>query len=254
MKTRARAGLLAASVGFSIGWGFSKSTSAQSKPAMCLSAVVEGEVAAGKSYERMFTPGLTFLLEPIASGWIVRVLPVGEPREQHDYAELATPPYRSMTPLAVSTDFSFRAQDAVGWNPRRFRYAATAADFRAMRALYDPASSGDAQAGSALAEIAARQPEAELKILDAHLVPGENDQTLMAATVASHFEATPHTVESSGASPLGRVTWMRFRMVFDLRPGVKAASGVPIEKKLCTGQPTTQTGTASYFASPEIKK
>ena len=77
----------------------------------------------------MFTPGLKFLLEPIASGWIVRVLAAAGRGEPHDYAELATPPYRSVTPLAISTDFSFRAQDAVGWNPRRFRYAANAAAF-----------------------------------------------------------------------------------------------------------------------------
>ena len=42
---------------------------------------------------------------------------------KHDYAELATPPYESVSPLLLSTDFSFRAQDAVAWNPRRFRYA-----------------------------------------------------------------------------------------------------------------------------------
>ena len=66
--------------------------------------------------------GLEVMLEPLASGWILRVLPASGPRPAHDYAELATPPYRSVSPLLISTDYSFRAQDAVAWNPRRFRY------------------------------------------------------------------------------------------------------------------------------------
>jgi hypothetical protein len=251
MRTHARGWVLAALVGMA---GRALGQAGQNKAAECSSAVLEGEVSAGKSFEQVFAPGLKFLLEPIASGWIVRVLPVGEPRGPHDDAGLATPPYRSVTPLAVSTDFSFRAQDAVGWNPRHFRYEATTTDFRAMRALYDAAAGGDARAGNALAEIAARQPEAELKILDAHFVPGTNDQAQIAATVASHFEATPHTEEPSGASPLGKVTWMRFRVEMDLLPGVKPAKGIQEEKKFCSAQPTRQTAVASQLSSPARKK
>ena len=33
---------------------------------------------------------------------------------EHDYAELATPPYQSVSPLSISTDFSFRAQGRGG--------------------------------------------------------------------------------------------------------------------------------------------
>ena len=51
---------------------------------------------------------------------------------KHDYAELATPPYESVSPLLLSTDFSFRAQDAVAWNPRRFRYADNSAEFQRL--------------------------------------------------------------------------------------------------------------------------
>ena len=59
-----------------------------------------------------------------------------EPRGSEDYAELATPPYRSVNPLLISTDYGFRSQDAVGWNPRRFRFAGTAAEFSALEAIY----------------------------------------------------------------------------------------------------------------------
>lgn len=225
----------------------------KSKQAVCERAVLEGEVAAGNSYEQAFTPELKFLLEPIASGWIVRVVAVGSPREAHDFAGLATPPYESVTPLAVSTDFSFRAQDAVGWNPRRFQYAATLVEFRRMDALYGPATAGDAKAASALAALVTEQPQAVLTILDAHIVPGANDQAQMAAAVASHFETTPHTVEQSAASPLGRVTWMRFRVELDLRAGTKAAAGVKEVSRSCSAQPTVQGGSASQPLSPGKK-
>jgi hypothetical protein len=227
---RLRLGMLAL-----LGWG-AVGAHAQKKQPGCVRAVVEGEVSAGRGFEAVFAPGLKFLLEPIASGWIVRVLDANRPRGPHDYAELATPPYRSVTPLAIGTDFSFRAQDALGWNPRRFRYAAGPDEFRRLRELYGPATSGDANAANALAQLAAGQPEVELKIVDSRLVPGTGDQARMAAPVASHFGTTPHTVESVagvGVSLLGRVTWIRFRAAFDLRPGVHAASGAREEGRPC---------------------
>src|SRR5471030_2820237 len=69
----------------------------------CRRVVIEGDVKAGQGFEREFAPGLKFLQQPLpqGSGWIVRVLPVGQGWSGHDFAELATPPYRSVTPLAV---------------------------------------------------------------------------------------------------------------------------------------------------------
>lgn len=218
------------------------------KPA-CARAVAEGEVAAGQKFERSFAPGLTFLLEPIASGWIVRVLGEG-PRQPHDYAELATPPYGGMTPLAVSTDFSFRAQDAIAWNPRRFRYAANAARFQRLLGLYAPASAGEAQAVERLTGIVVQQPEATLTVLEARIVPGTNDIGRMAATVAQHLGSTPHMIEAAGGTPLGRVTWMRFRIELELPSGVHARPGFVEEKILCAGQTTTGHPTASQQRNP----
>lgn len=217
-----------------------------STAASCGRAVLTGEVHEGQSFEQVFTPGLAFKLEAIASGWIVRVFPAGVPRGLHDYAELATPPYSSVTPLAVSTDFSFRAQDAVGWNPRRFRYAASAEAFARMQRAYDPAMRGDAAAAATLASLAAVQPEAQLTILDAHLIPGANDQVPMAAAVASHFSTTPHEVDQSGGQQvLGRVTSMRFTVALNLRPGARAATGVRSETGNCPAHPTKVEGGAS---------
>ena len=105
------------------------------KPAACKRAVTEGELHAGEAFSQAIGGGLKVFFQPIASGWILRVVPAAGPMGEHDYAELATPPYRSVTPLSISMDFAFRAQDAVGWNPRRFRFATSAANFHKLEQL-----------------------------------------------------------------------------------------------------------------------
>ena len=182
--------------------------------------VFEGEVKAGERFAHNIDGTLEFVAEPIASGWIVRVRPQSGESLRHDYAELATPPYASVSPLLISTDYSFRAQDAVGWNPRRFAYAADRASFEKLQSAYDRYMAGGSGAVAAQAELSAlvmRAPQGELTILDAHLVPGTADQWRMAAGVATHFTATAHTIEAAraGESVLGRVTWMRFRVSLD---------------------------------------
>jgi len=166
------------------------------------------------------------------------VLAADEPRGPHDYAELATPPYRSVSPLLISTDWSFRAQDAVAWNPRRFHYAANRETFRKLAAMYDKVMAGDAVSSARAAELVSAQPEGVLQILDAKLVPGLADQAQMAATVASHLAETPHTVDQSATpSPLGRVEEIRFRVNLELLAGVAENKGQKIEKMFCSAQP-----------------
>ena len=206
--------------------------------ARCSRAVLEGEVKAGQEFRRSFAGGLDLLLEPIASGWVVRVMPTAGRRLAEDYAEIATPPYRSVSPLLLSTDFSFRAQDAVGWNPRRFRYAADRRAFERLEVAYrrvlDPktASAGEAE----LAELVGRQPEGVLEILDASLSPGTADPTRAAALVSSHFETTAHRLEQpegGTATALGKIGRVRFRVRLELAPGSRAAPGVKLESYVC---------------------
>jgi hypothetical protein len=205
----------------------------------CSRAVIEGEVSAGQGFEWRLGNGLEVWLQPIASGWIVRVIPATGPRVTHDYAELATPPYQSVSPLSVSTDFSFRAQDAVAWNPRHFRFAADASEFARLSAAYEALRKTPTPTGTAsteLAVIVARAPEGELQIVDAKLVPGTANQAGTAAMVASHFAETPHTIEQptdGKPSPLGRVTWMRFRLRMDLPAGFRPERGLKVEPHPC---------------------
>jgi hypothetical protein len=208
--------------------------------ANCRRAVVEGDVKAGESFTKEFAKGFEFRLEAIPSGWIVRVLPTGVPRGEHDVAELATPPYKSVTPLAVSTDFAFRAQDAVAWNPRRFGYAADAASARRLAQLYPAVLANDPKAAAEAASLALQQPQAELQILSAVLVPGTANQWRMAAAVASHLEMTPHdVVQGEQATPLGRLAELKFRVRLELPPGIEAAKGVEVERIPCAVKPTS---------------
>jgi hypothetical protein len=204
----------------------------------CRRGVLEGTVRAGEEYVRPLGNGLEVILEPLASGWILRVLPVSGPRPAHDYAELATPPYQSVSPLLISTDYSFRAQDAVAWNPRRFHYAASAKDYAAMSAAYAEYMKGASGRGAAeaeLAELASRSPEGRVEILDSHFVPGMANQAQTAAMVASHLSTTPHSVEQAAGngSALGRVTWMQFRISMDLPGGFQAAKGLIVKTDSC---------------------
>jgi hypothetical protein len=206
----------------------------------CRTGIMDGQVRAGESFIRPIGGGLELMLEPLTSGWILRVLPEGKPRPPHDYAELATPPYHSVNPLLISTDFSFRAQDAVGWNPRRFRFATSEASFSKLLRAYSEyeANPGQSQASQQnLATLVSQSPEAVLTILDAHLLPGTADQARTAANVATHFLTTPHTVENpSEGKPtaLGKLTWIRFRIAFDLPQGFTADRSLEIKQQPCS--------------------
>jgi len=211
---------------------------AQVKPAACKRAVIDGELLAGEAFSQTIGGGLKIFFQPIASGWILRVVPAAGSMGEHDYAELATPPYRSVTPLSISTDFAFRAQDAVGWNPRRFRFATSAASFVRLERMYERLmAAGTVPALEAeLASEIGQAAEGTFTILDAKLAPGMADQGSAAAAVASHFTTTAHTLVQAPdghTSPLGRLVWLRFRLVLDLPHGFAADSGLRVEPRVC---------------------
>jgi hypothetical protein len=204
-----------------------------------MEARLDGEVQHGQGWSHPIGNGLEVSLEPLASGWILRVLPTTGARPQHDYAELATPPYDSVSPLLLSTDFSFRAQDAVGWNPRRFHFAADADLYHRLLSAYQAYRAGKQPSAAAQQELVTAVSQAQdgsLEILDSRLVPGIADQTGAAAAVASHFLTTAHSLDqpqSGGPTPLGRLDWVRFRLRLDLPPGFRAAPGLHPEPHAC---------------------
>jgi hypothetical protein len=213
---------------------------------VCRRGVIEGEVRAGESFTRPIGGGLMVQMEALSwgSGWALRVLPAsGMPKNRpagvQDYAQLATPPYSAVNPLLLSTDFSFRAQDAVAWNPRRFRYAGNAARFARLEGSYERyirISPPTAEAESELATMVSTEPEGTLQILDARLIPGTANQAGTAALVASHFSSTAHTVEEPADGkglPLGRLVWVRFRIRLELPRNFDPDRGIKVESGGC---------------------
>jgi hypothetical protein len=215
-------------------------TPAKTQPTRaCRTGVLEGEVRAGESFTKPIGGGLQIKLEALSwgSGWLIRVLPLNGPKPARDYAELATPPYASVNPLLLSTDFSFRAQDAVAWNPRRFRFAARPEEFAQLQKLYEQYIRTTPPPAGAESELAAKisaEPDGILQILDARLVPGTANQAGTAALVATHFSTTAHTTEEppeGSGTALGKLTWVRFRVTLTLPrkfiadPGMKLVPG-----------------------------
>jgi hypothetical protein len=210
---------------------------------MCEAVSIQGEVSAGQAYERALGGGLEVWLQPIASGWILRVIPVQGPRDGWDYAQVATPPYHAVTPLSISTDFGFRAQDAIGWNPRRFRFAPDKAAYGRMleleRRLEAGGTTPSPELERAMAGLVASAPEGVFRIVDARLVPGTANQWRMAAAVASHFSTTAHTLEQPAgraADPLGKVLWMRFAIELKLPPWFHPPTTLPTHAGGCEAE------------------
>lgn len=202
----------------------------------CHKVVFDGEVHKGEAFSRRINPGLQFSLRPLASGWKVEVL-AGTLRLPHDAAESATPPYQSVNPLFITTDYSFRAQDAISWNPRKFQFATDPATAASASQDVDtliknpPAPDQlDRAAEGRLVALATHSAHGQLRIMDATLVPGTADQTGAAAAVASHWRTTPHTLAQpkppSASTPLGEVQSMKFEVTLWL------PRGVPVERSL----------------------
>ena len=110
-------------------------------PASCQKIVLTGEVSAGQEWKAAFGEGWVFRVMPIQagkagySGWDLVV-----DREQGagfpDALMLATPPYDSINEREVGTTFGLRAQDAIGWNPRSFRFLTDPAALRESQRLF----------------------------------------------------------------------------------------------------------------------
>jgi len=204
----------------------------------CVSAISSGEVSAGGNFSEPLGGGLDILLDPTPTGWVLRVLPGTGIHPPHDYAELATPPYQSVNPLLITTDFSFRAQDVIGWNPRHFQFYARPSQASAAQHAYDDyfAHPKDMKIMQRLAELPQYAASGDFTVLDSRLLPGTGNQSPAAAVVAAHFQTTPHTLlqaPANQASPLGRVVWMRFQLSLLLPKGFAVATAWQVDRSRC---------------------
>jgi hypothetical protein len=197
----------------------------------CLRAELQGEVSAGQEWKAALGQSWILRVLPIApsvaafSGWdlvIDRDPPAGYP----DALLLATLPYNSINEREIGTTFGLRAQDAVGWNPRSFRFLTNPADFTEAQqwfrqltgvpgAARDGAIPDSAEIMRHLLRFESGASSGQLRILDAHIVPGTANPQPFAQAWAVAFTRTQHEIEpvtAAEASPLGRLLWMRFAL------------------------------------------
>jgi len=204
----------------------------------CQKVVLEGEVNAGQQWRASFGGGWVFRVLPIQpgkagySGWdlvVDREQPAGFP----DALLLATPPYNSINEHEVGTTFGLRAQDAIGWNPRSFRFLTDPEAFRESQGLFQVlggmkqgtaarvASSREGMAMQRQLKINQKSSAGQFRIVDARLVPGVADPAAYAQNWALAASRTPHTFEQAApgrSSPLGELRWMRFSITLWLPP------------------------------------
>ena len=215
----------------------------------CQRVEFQGEVVAGQEWKATFGRGWVFRVLPIAplsaahSGWdlaVDRDPPAGYP----DALLLATLPYNSINQREIGTTFGLRAQDALGWNPRTFRFMTNPRDFREaqstflrlFRAQKDSTAGRQSGAIPRLLELEKRASTGQLRILDARLVPGTADPQPFAQGWAVAFSRTQHEIEpvaAGQASPRGKLVWMRFAVTLWLPAGWNFPSGTKAVSAPC---------------------
>jgi hypothetical protein len=215
--------------------------SAQAGPAACSKITIQGEVASGQDWSA-----------PLGQGWILRIRPVQpadkytgwdlvldriEPTGFPDAIFLATPPYGSLNEREIATTFGLRAQDAIGWNPRTFRFLTNPAAFRSAQQLY-LASHGaaDSHTASRLLDLISSASTGELRVLDARIAPGIADPASYAQNWALAAARAPYQVvppPSGQPTPRGALLWIRFSLTLWPPPGWRAPAPWAVSPVSC---------------------
>jgi len=215
---------------------------------VCRQLTLEEEVSAAREWRAPIGEGWVIRLVPIPplqagyTGWdlvVDRERPAGFP----DALYLATPPYNSINQREIGTTYGLRAQDAIGWNPRSFRFLTDPAAFRAAKRDYDLAfqlhhdpapADAIAAAVSRLLKLQTHASTGQLTILDARLVPGTADPAAFAQQWSRAASRSRYQVEAAApgkSTARGQLRWMRFRIMLWLPldwlmpAGVRAVQG-----------------------------
>ncbi len=155
---------------------------------------------------------------PPYSGWDIVIEPASAPGYP-DALLLATPPYGSPSQREIATTFGMRAQDAIAWSPRQFRFLTSTPALLRSRALFAQLSSNppgqrriETQAQARLLAELQDSSRGTLEILDATLTPGTANPPSFAAPWAARLSHIPQTVLNGTPSARGRLRSIRFRL------------------------------------------
>jgi hypothetical protein len=219
----------------------------------CQKIVLLGDVSMGHEWKAPIGQGWFFRVLPVQpatySGWdlvVDRDPPAGFP----DALLLATPPYNSINEREVGTTFGLRAQDAIGWNPRSFRFVTDAAEFaQAQTAYRELVRVGGLRAGPTnkptpeqaaatrkLIGLLRSSASGQFRIVDAHLAPGVADAQPYAETWALQSMKTRQSYDSPGSTPtsLGQLHWISFSISLWLPASWKLPASMHATPSSCT--------------------
>ena len=219
--------------------------------ALCRKLILSGQVSQGREWKGAIGQGWVFRVIPIAStaaekesqrrysGWDL-VLDRADGLGVAGYPDallLATPPYGSLNAREIGTTFGLRAQDALGWEPRPFRYLTSETDLARARGLFSRVTAPgktDVAAQSELLQIIGRGSAGQFRVVDAKLRMGVHDPEFFAQKWAANFKNVPHTVEDGTQdSPLGEIRWVRFEATFWLPKTFTAAPEIVTATSKC---------------------
>lgn len=196
----------------------------------CRRLDLQGEVKSNQEWNAALGQGWVFRVLPIApaqfgySGWdlvVDRDPPVGYP----DALLLATLPYNSINEREIGTTFGLRAQDALGWNPRSFRFLSDPAEFREAQQWFRQSTAGgrdakrgsskatDANAMARLLQLQSHASSGQFRIVGARIVPGVADPQPFAqgwALAASRVQQEIEPALPGQSTPRGKLVWIRF--------------------------------------------
>jgi len=212
----------------------------------CQKIVLTGDVNEGAEWRAQLGEGWIFRVKPIepssaGSGWdlvVDREQPAGYP----DAILLATPPYNSINEREVGTTYGLRAQDAIGWNPRSFRFLTGTKAFAEGQRLYlallrDGKAKADDAVMRKLMDLAQRSATGQFRILDARLAPGVADAEPFAEEWAVQSARTQHTIQpplKGKATPQGELYWIRFSITLWLPQTWKAPKELGAVRAACS--------------------
>jgi hypothetical protein len=213
----------------------------------CLRVEFQGEVSAGEEWTAAFGQGWVLRVLPIKpasagySGWdiaIDRDPPAGYP----DSLLVASLPYDSINEREIGTTFGLRAQDAIGWNPRSFRFLTDPGQFGQAQQWFGQlareraaAKTQDGGIAQRLLKLASTASSGQLRILDSRLVPGTADPQPFAQSWALAFSRVPHQIVAAtgNAKPQGELVWMRFAVTLWLSRGWQLPGGMKSVPSAC---------------------
>jgi len=212
----------------------------------CQRLTLAGEASAGHEWRQAVGGGWVLRLAPIVpgaasyTGWDLvmdREPGAGYP----DALLLATPPYGSISEREIGTTFGLRAQDAIGWNPRSFRFLTDVAALRQGQQLFGAVAAGQKtdesqRAGQKLMQLALHGSVGQLRIVDARLSAGVADAAPFSENWALQAARTPHSevpAQNGQATARGSLDWIRFTVTLWMPAGWKTPAGVQSSRAGC---------------------